>query len=151
MDDPEMDDREIDDRERGLRLVREMIPTAAVDFDHDVVDRGFGSEMADLTLANVFGRLWARGGLDRRSRSLVTLGILIALGATEELEIHVAVAQRNGLTRTELEEVLYHATGYAGFPRAAAAYRVARDVVDGPADPGREHPAAATAPDAAEG
>ena len=120
----------MDDREQGLHLVREMIPRSAVDFDFE--GHGFGSEMAELTLVNVFGRLWTREGLNRRSRSLVTLGILIALGATEELRIHIRVAQRNGLTRTEIEEVLYHATGYAGFPRAAIAYRVAREIFDGP-------------------
>ena len=137
------------DLDEGLRLVREMIPVAAVNFDHDFADGGFGSELAELTLVNVFGRLWTREGLDRRSRSLVTLGILIALGATEELKIHLAVALRNGVTRRELEEVLYHSTGYAGFPRAAIAYRVARDFFGPSAETGDDGQDPGAGPDCA--
>ena len=137
----------MDVREQGLRLVREMIPAAVVDFDRDFDHDGFGSELSELALANVFGRLWTRDGLDRRSRSLVTLGMLIALGASEELRIHFAVARRNGLTREELEEVVYHATGYAGFPRATAAYRVAREVFDAPSDVEGDQPEHESFPD----
>jgi len=76
----------------------------------------FAGEIGDLSLSNVFGALWTRPGLDRRARSLVTLGILIALRAEEEIYQHIQIAVKNGLTVTEIEEVIYHATGYAGFP-----------------------------------
>jgi 4-carboxymuconolactone decarboxylase len=69
----------------------------------------------------LFGRLWGRPGLDRRSRSLVTIGILIGRGASDELAFHMKAAIRNGVTRTELEEIVYHASGYAGFPAASQA------------------------------
>ena len=74
-----------------------------------------------LAFENVFAKLWVRPELDVRSRSLVTLGILIALRATDELELHFPIALANGCTIQELEEVIYQATAYAGFPAANAA------------------------------
>lgn len=82
---------------------------------------GFASEMKTLALENVFSKLWSREGLDARSRSLLTIGMLIALRASDELKIHTAIGLKNGLTVEELEEILYHSTGYAGFPAAATA------------------------------
>jgi 4-carboxymuconolactone decarboxylase len=119
-----------DDREKGIRLVREMIPAAAADVEGGMPAGAFAGELSELSLVNVFGRLWTREGLDRRSRSLVTLGILIALGSTEELKIHFSIARQNGLTREELEEVIYHATGYIGFPAANTARIIGSEVFD---------------------
>jgi 4-carboxymuconolactone decarboxylase len=119
----------VDDVERGRSLAREMIPPDVVRVE--LPEGTFGAGLADLALTNVFGRLWSREGLDRRARSLVTLGILIALGAEDELRIHLRIALRNGLTREELEEVVYHASGYAGFPAAGTARRIAEEVLDG--------------------
>ncbi len=65
---------------------------------------------------NVFGRLWGRDGLSRRDRSLVTLGMLIAMRANDELALHFRIARTNGLTDDEIAEVIYHSSGYAGFP-----------------------------------
>jgi 4-carboxymuconolactone decarboxylase len=76
--------------------------------------------------------LWTRPGLDRRSRSLVTLGALIALRATEELKFHFPIALRNGLTIEEIEEVIYHLAGYAGFPAAATARSIGCEVLPKP-------------------
>jgi 4-carboxymuconolactone decarboxylase len=81
----------------------------------------FGAYIGRLAFDSVFGELWMRPGLDRRARSLVTLGILIALRATEELEFHIPAALKNGLSKQELEEVIYHASAYAGFPAASTA------------------------------
>jgi len=58
----------------------------------------FAQELAKLSIENVFGTLWTRPGLDRRSRSLVTLGILIALRASNEMSVHFPIAIQNGLT-----------------------------------------------------
>jgi len=85
----------------------------------------FGAQLGKLAYDYVFGELWSRPGLDRRSRSLVTLGILIALRANEELQFHIPAALKNGLTQKEIEEVIYHASGYAGFPAAASARTLA--------------------------
>jgi 4-carboxymuconolactone decarboxylase len=89
----------------------------------------FGAYIGRLAFDNVFAGLWMRPGLDRRSRSLVTLGILIALRATEELHFHIPIALRNGLSKKEIEEVIYHASGYAGFPAAATARTLAAKIL----------------------
>ncbi|OZC44459.1 4-carboxymuconolactone decarboxylase [Rhodococcus sp. WWJCD1] len=85
----------------------------------------------------VWGGVWTRPGLDHRSRSLLNLGILIALRAHEELAGHVRGALRNGLTRTEITESVIHTAGYCGAPAALAAMRVVQRVLDaelGPLD-----------------
>jgi 4-carboxymuconolactone decarboxylase len=118
-----------DVRAQGVQVFRELLPGVLPDGDINVRDGSFGDEMFEIVVDNVFGRLWARDGLSRRDRSLVTLGILIALRATDELELHVQIARNNGLTEAEIAEVIYHATGYAGFPAANAALRVASEVL----------------------
>ena len=116
-------------RDDGLRVFRELLPGLLPDGDEDLTRGEFGSELAELSFDSVFGRLWTREGLYRRSRSLVTLGILIALRATEELKLHFAVALRNGLTEDEVAEVIYHASGYAGFPAASSALTIAKEAL----------------------
>jgi len=119
-----------DVRETGLQVFRELLPSAVPDGDVSLRDGKFGDELLEIGIDNVFGRLWGREGLGRRDRSLVTLGILIALRATEELKIHFRIARTNGLTEDELAEVIYHASGYAGFPAANTARKIAREVFD---------------------
>ena len=85
----------------------------------------FCTEIAEISMDSVFGKLWVREGLDLRARSLVTLGILIALHARDELKVHFPIALKNGCTLKELEEVIYHSTAYAGFPAANIARRAA--------------------------
>ncbi len=118
-----------DSRTEGLEVFKEMMPGLIPDGVTSLRDGGVAGELGDLTVDHVFGALWTRPGLDRRSRSLVTLGALIALRATEELRYHFPIALRNGLTREELDEVIYHLAGYAGYPAAATARGVARDVL----------------------
>src|SRR5690606_39433772 len=103
-----------DMREQGLQVFRELLPGVLPDGDVAFRDGSFGDELLEIGIDNVFGRLWTRDGLSRRDRSLVTLGILIALRATDELRFHVQIARNNGLTEDEIAEVIYHATGYAG-------------------------------------
>jgi len=117
-----------DIREQGLRVFRELLPGAAS--AERLRDGKFGDELMEIGIDNVFGRLWGRDGLSRRDRSLVTLGILIALRATDELSIHFRIARTNGLTDDEIAEVIYHASGYAGFPAANTARKIAREVFD---------------------
>jgi 4-carboxymuconolactone decarboxylase len=117
-------------RPEGLEAFRDMIPDALPDDPTSLRDGGFADELTEMALEHVFAALWTRPGLDRRSRSLVTLGALIALRANSELEFHFPMALRNGLTTRELEEVVYHSTGYAGFPAAVNACTVARKVLE---------------------
>lgn len=118
--------------EEGLKVFREMLPNTPQHSDSSSVTstNRFAHELRDITIENVFGTLWTRPGLNRRSRSLVTLGILIALRATGEMAYHFPIALRNGVTREELEEVIYHATAYAGFPAASEALNVASKALD---------------------
>ena len=113
-------------REQGLQVFRELLPGV----EPNLRDGKFGDELLEIGIDNIFGRLWTRDGLSRRDRSLVTLGILIALRATDELKFHVQIARTNGLTDDEIAEVIYHASGYAGFPAANTARAVAREVFD---------------------
>ena len=116
-------------RNTGRKIFDELLPGLLPDPETSVRDGGFADELAELSIDNVFGSLWSRPGLDRRSRSLVTLGALIALRATDELKFHYAIALRNGVTLEELAEVVYHLSGYAGFPAAATARNVGRQVL----------------------
>jgi 4-carboxymuconolactone decarboxylase len=84
-----------------------------------------GAWMTELSMDNVFSKLWLREGLDLRGRSLLTLGMLIGLHAYDELLVHFPIALKNGCTLEELNEVIYHATAYAGFPAANNARRAA--------------------------
>jgi 4-carboxymuconolactone decarboxylase len=74
--------------------------------------------------------VWAREGLELKTRSLVTLGMLIALGRTQEIKGHVRGALNNGASPQEIEEVLLHSTVYCGFPLALDAYRSIKEVLD---------------------
>ncbi len=118
-----------DVRAAGLAVFRDLLPGVLPD---DVTTRRrdtIAGELGELSLDHVFGALWTRPGLDRRSRSLVTLGALIALRADSELTFHFPIALRNGLSREEISEVIYHLTAYAGYPAASAASKVANTVL----------------------
>ncbi|TZG25925.1 carboxymuconolactone decarboxylase family protein [Sphingomonas montanisoli] len=97
----------------------------------DAQGSSFAGEMGALAHSNVFLSLWGRPGLDAKSRSLVTLGILIALRAHDELRVHIPLAVANGCTVEEVEEVIYHASGYAGFPAANSARVTAIEALRG--------------------
>lgn len=88
----------------------------------------FAPKLAELTDEVLFGDVWARTELSPRDRSLVTVAALIANGNTEQLVGHLNRAKANGLTETELAEVIIHLAFYAGWPRSMSAIRVARDV-----------------------
>ena len=77
----------------------------------------------------MWGSVWTRDGLARRDRSLLNIGMLVALRATEELRGHVRGALENGLTRTEITEAIIHASGYCGAPAALSAMKVAQEVL----------------------
>jgi 4-carboxymuconolactone decarboxylase len=118
-----------DSHTKGLDVFREMMPGLIPDHVTSLGDGTFADELGDLSIDHVFGALWTRPRLDRRSRSLVTLGALIALRASDELKFHFQIALRNGLSIEEIEEVIYHMTGYAGYPAAVSARKAARDVL----------------------
>jgi 4-carboxymuconolactone decarboxylase len=89
----------------------------------------FGAPFRDYVTRSAWGQVWARPGLDRRTRSAVTLAVLTALRCEGELAMHVAAARRNGLTDDEIAEVLLHTAVYAGAPAGNAAFAIADRVL----------------------
>ena len=88
----------------------------------------FAPKLAELTDEVLYGDVWARTELSPRDRSLVTVAALIANGNTEQLSFHLHHAKENGLTESELAEVIIHLAFYAGWPRAMSAVQIAREV-----------------------
>jgi 3-oxoadipate enol-lactonase/4-carboxymuconolactone decarboxylase len=89
----------------------------------------FTADFQDLITRYAWGEIWSRPGLDRRTRSAITLTALVALGRHEELEMHVRAALRNGLTENEIKEVLLHSAIYCGLPAANSAFAIAQRVL----------------------
>jgi 4-carboxymuconolactone decarboxylase len=102
----------------------------------EFVDRAFGNAtdytlpMQEFITRNAWGNVWQRPGLDLKTRSLITVAMLTALGKQHELKGHVRGALNNGATPEELREVMLHATVYCGFPTAIDAFRTVTEVVD---------------------
>ena len=86
-------------------------------------------EVQDLITRYAWGEIWTRPGLDRRTRSCMTLVALVALNRMEELALHLRAARRNGLTDDEIKEVLLHCAVYCGVPAANAAFALAQRVL----------------------
>jgi 4-carboxymuconolactone decarboxylase len=89
---------------------------------------GFAPKLAEITDDVLFGDVWERAELSKRDRSLITVAALIANGNTEQLTGHLNRARDNGLSETEIAEVIIHLAFYAGWPRAMSAVKVAREV-----------------------
>jgi 4-carboxymuconolactone decarboxylase len=104
---------------------------------HDYVDAALGrstpftAPLQELVTKHAWGNTWQRPGLDLRTRSIVTVAMLVGLGKMHELKIHVRGALNNGVTPAELQEIFLHASVYCGFPAALDAFRTASEVVDG--------------------
>ncbi len=118
--------------EPGMKVRREVLGDAHVD---RAIERTteFTAAFQDFITRYAWGSVWTREGLDRRTRSAVTLSVLTALGRENEIEMHVRGALRNGLSPAEIGEVLLHTAIYAGVPAANAAFAIAQRVID--ADP----------------
>ena len=105
----------------------------------DFVDKALGGAtdftqpMQEHITAKAWGDVWQRPGLELKTRSMITVAMLIAMGKQHELKGHVRGALNNGVTPAELQEVLLHAAVYCGVPSAVEAFRTAAEVVDGPA------------------
>ena len=90
----------------------------------------FTAPFQDLITRYAWGDIWSRPGLDRASRSMITLALLTALGQEHELALHVSAALRNGLSKDQIQEVLLQCAIYAGVPAANRAFAIAQDVFD---------------------
>jgi 4-carboxymuconolactone decarboxylase len=115
--------------DEGMAVRREVLGDSYVE-QANAKTTDFTRDFQRIVSEFAWGTVWARPGLDRRSRSMVTLTSLIALGHHDELALHLRGALRNGLTREEIKEVLLQAAVYCGVPAANAAFRVAQRVLD---------------------
>jgi 4-carboxymuconolactone decarboxylase len=115
--------------ERGMEVRREVLGDAHVD---EAVARktDFTADFDDLITRFAWGEIWTRPGLDRRTRSAMTMTALIALGRMDELPMHVRAARRNGLSEDEIKEVLLQSAVYCGVPAARTAFAVAARVLE---------------------
>jgi 4-carboxymuconolactone decarboxylase len=116
------------DRDDGMRVRREVLGDAHVDRAVAGTTR-FSEPFQDMITRHAWGDVWSRPGLDRRTRSAITLAVLTALRAENELGMHVRAALRNGLTPEEIAEVLMHTAVYAGVPAANAAFAIAQETM----------------------
>jgi 4-carboxymuconolactone decarboxylase len=115
--------------ERGMRVRREVLGDEHV--DRAVASTNdLTSDFQSFITRYAWGEIWARPGLDRKTRSCITLTALVALNRPEELEMHLRAALRNGLTADEIREVLLQSAVYSGVPAANTAFAIARRVLD---------------------
>ncbi len=118
-----------DARDRGMRIRREVL-------GDDHVDRALKSTtehtaaFQDFITRYAWGEIWSRPGLDRRTRSCITLTALVALGRFDELALHIRGARRNGVSTKEIGEVLLQSAVYCGVPAANSAFQVFQRVLD---------------------
>jgi 4-carboxymuconolactone decarboxylase/3-oxoadipate enol-lactonase/4-carboxymuconolactone decarboxylase len=113
--------------ERGMEVRREVLGDAHVDAAMAGASE-LTADFQELITRYAWGEVWARPGLDRRTRSCITLTALVAGGHDHELALHLRAARRNGLTWDEIKEVLLQAGIYCGVPAANSAFAVARRV-----------------------
>jgi 4-carboxymuconolactone decarboxylase len=118
-----------DERERGMRIRREVLGDEHVDRAAKSTSE-HTADFQDFITRYAWGEIWARPGLDRRSRSCVTLAALVALGRFDELAMHIRGARRNGLSNDEIGEVLLQTAVYCGVPAANSAFKVFQRVLD---------------------
>jgi 4-carboxymuconolactone decarboxylase len=113
----------------GLAVRREVLGRESVDSLLAGTDE-FSMPMQELLTEFCWGAVWSRPGLDRRSRSILNIGMLSALNRPEALAGHIRAALGNGLTRSEIQELLLQVAVYVGMPAGLAAFDVARGVFD---------------------
>ena len=124
-----MSDERDDTHARGMAVRRAVLGDAHVDRAIERTTR-FTETFQDFITRYAWGEIWSRPGLDRRTRSIVTLTALVASGREHELEMHLRAALVNGLTPDEIGEVLLQCAVYCGVPAANGAFAIAQRVID---------------------
>jgi 4-carboxymuconolactone decarboxylase len=118
-----------DTYEAGMKARREVLGDEHV--DRAIANTSdFTQAFQDFITRYAWGSVWTRDGLDRKTRSCVTLAVLTALGRQSEIAMHVRAALRNGLTADEIAEVLLHTAVYAGVPASNAAFAIAKPIIE---------------------
>jgi 4-carboxymuconolactone decarboxylase len=128
-----MDENEHHDA--GMRVRRSVLGDEHVKRAEAAKD-DFDADFQDLITRYAWGEIWTRPGLPRHTRSLLTIGLMVALNRGEELRLHLRAAANNGVTAAEIREVLLHCAIYCGVPAANAAFHAAKEILgqenDGP-------------------
>jgi len=114
--------------DRGMVVRREVLGDQHVDRAMAAAT-DLTADFQQLITRYVWGEIWTRPGLDRRTRSCITVAMLVALNRPEELALHLRAAMTNGVTRAEIKEVLLQAAIYCGVPAANAAFAIAQRVL----------------------
>ena len=120
----------MDDRERhaaGMKIRREVLGSAHVD-QAEAVKTSFSEPFQDFITRYAWGEIWARPGLPRRTRSLITLAMMVALNRDDEFRMHVRAALNNKVSREEIQEMLLQTAIYCGLPAANAAFHITQEV-----------------------
>jgi len=122
----------MDEKERfesGLAMRRKVLGDDYVDRALARQNAGaFDTEFQELITRHAWGEIWSRPGLDRRTRSLISMAILVALNRDDELRLHLSLSKGNGVTRAEVNELLLQATVYCGVPAGRGAFIAANEV-----------------------
>ncbi|HKM82756.1 MAG TPA: 4-carboxymuconolactone decarboxylase [Candidatus Acidoferrum sp.] len=121
-----MDER--DRHKEGLKVRRAVLGETYVE-RAQAAENEFNSAFQDLITRYAWGEIWTRPGLPRKTRSLITIAMMVALNRGEELKMHIRAALQNGVTREELREVLLQTAIYCGVPAANAAFHLAEQVL----------------------
>lgn len=118
---------EADRYQQGLEVRRAVLGSPHV--DRSLARRNdFNDEFQALITRYAWGEIWTREGLPRHTRSLLTIGLMVALNRPDEFRLHVRAAFNNGVTRDQIREVLLHCAIYAGVPAANSAFHMAEEV-----------------------
>lgn len=120
----------MDERKRhkqGMKVRRAVLGDAHVD-RAQANKNSLNADFQDLITRYAWGEIWTRPGLPRKTRSLITIAIMVALNRSDELRMHLRAAANNGVTRKEIQEVLLQTAVYCGVPAANSAFHVAEEV-----------------------
>lgn len=115
-------------REQGMKIRRAVLGDEHVD-RAVATTTDFTRDFQDFITRNAWGEIWARPGLSRHIRSLLTIAMMVALNRPDELRMHVKAALNNGVTQEEIKEVLLQCAVYCGVPAANSAFHIAADVI----------------------
>jgi len=118
-------------RAKGMKVRRAVLGNAHVD-QALAQENALNTPFQDLLTRYAWGEIWMRPGLPKKTRSLITIAMMVALNRPEELRLHLRAAPNNGVTRKEIQEVLLHAAVYCGLPAANNAFHIAEELLQEP-------------------
>jgi 4-carboxymuconolactone decarboxylase len=117
--------------EQGLKVRREVLGDAHVDKSLQNKN-AFNEDFQELITRYAWGEIWSRPGLPRKTRSMITLAMMVALNRADEFRLHLRAALNNGLTPDEIKEVLLQTAIYCGVPAANTAFHIAKEILEEP-------------------